>query len=183
MRIEDTALDGVKVIHLDVFADSRGSFAETYDKRSFAELGIETVFVQDSWSHSAQAGVVRGLHFQIPPHAQSKIVRVTRGRVFDVVVDLRRESPTFGKHVSFDLSASDMRSVFIPIGFAHGFCTLEDDTEITYKMSDHYDPSCYKGMLWCDPALGIDWPVAPGEALVSEKDSAHPKLDEFARVF
>ncbi|MBL6928777.1 MAG: dTDP-4-dehydrorhamnose 3,5-epimerase [Rhodospirillales bacterium] len=183
MHIDDTALDGVKIIHLDVFADSRGGFAETYDSRSFAKLGIDTVFVQDSWSVSAQAGVVRGLHFQAPPHAQCKIVRVTRGRVFDVIVDLRHGSPTYGKHISFALSAAQKRCVYIPIGFAHGFCTLEEDTEITYKMSDHFDPGCYKGVLWCDPALGINWPVRPEQALVSEKDAAHPGIDDLAQVF
>lgn len=183
MEIADTALDGVKIITLDVFGDARGSFAETYDSRAFADLGIDTAFVQDSWSHSANAGVVRGLHFQIPPHAQAKIVRVTRGRVFDVIVDIRHGSDTFGRHISFELAADDMRCVYVPAGFAHGFCTLVDDTEITYKMSDHFAPDCYKGVRWSDPALAIDWPVAPDKAVVSEKDAAHPCLNELERFF
>lgn len=183
MRLEQTALEGVKIIYLDTFGDSRGIFAETYDSQAFLKLGIDTPFVQDASSYSAHAGVVRGLHFQTPPKAQAKIVRVIRGLVFDVIVDLRHSSPTFGKHVSLELSAEDMRSVYIPVGFAHGFCTLEDDTEITYKMSDHFDPGCYKGLLWCDPTLGIKWPVEPGEALVSDKDSAHPELNELEHAF
>lgn len=183
MRIEDTALPGVRLIHLDVFADSRGSFAETYDSRAFAALGVADVFVHDSWSRSARAGVVRGLHFQVPPAAQAKLVRVARGRVFDVVVDLRRRSPTFGRHLSLVLDAAAMQTLVIPAGFAHGFCTLEDDTEITYKMSDHFSPPHYKGLLWCDPALGIDWPVAPADAIVSERDAAFPGLRQLPEVF
>lgn len=183
MRIEDTALPGVRLIHLDVFADPRGSFAETYDSRAFAKLGVGDVFVHDSWSHSARAGVVRGFHFQVPPAAQTKLVRVVRGRVFDVVVDLRSGSPSFGQHVSFILDARDMRTVLVPVGFAHGFCTLEDDCEITYKMSDHFSPEHYKGLLWCDPALEIDWPVSPAEAIVSERDAAFPGLSQLPGVF
>ena len=183
MQVEETELSGVKIIHLDVFADSRGSFAETFDARSFAALGIDTVFVQDSWSHSAKAGVVRGLHFQLPPHAQSKIVRVIRGRVFDVIVDLRANSATFAQHISFELSAAEPKCVLIPDGFAHGFCTLEDDSEVTYKMSDHYTPDLYKGLLWCDPALNINWPVSIDDALVSEKDAAHPRLKDLPQTF
>lgn len=183
MHLEDTALNGVKIIYLDAFADSRGSFMETYDSQSFAGIGITTPFVQDSWSHSAKSGTVRGLHFQTPPKAQAKIVRVTRGRVFDVIVDLRQKSSTFGNHISFELAATETRSIFIPVGFAHGFCTLQNDTEVTYKMSDHFDPGTYKGLLWCDPALAIDWPIQPEQALVSDKDSANPGFNKLASFF
>jgi len=183
MRLEDTALDSVKIIHLDLFGDERGGFAETYDAEKFSTLGIDITFVQDSWSHSAKKGTVRGFHFQLPPKAQHKLVRVIRGRVFDVIVDLRRESKTFGEHISFELDAKDMTSVLVPIGFAHGFCSLTDDAEITYKMSDHFSPEHYKGLLWCDPDLGINWPVGAGDAIVSQKDSGHPGLNEQAQVF
>ena len=127
--------------------------------------------------------MVRGLHFQLPPHAQAKIVRVIRGRVFDAIVDLRANSPTFAQHISFELSAADPKCVYIPEGFAHGFCTLEDDTEITYKMSDHYTPDLYKGLLWCDPELNIKWPISIDEALVSEKDADHPHLADLPQKF
>ena len=183
MQIEETALPGVKIIQLDVFGDQRGSFSESYDARSYAKLGIDTVFVQDSWSTSASAGTVRGLHFQLPPHGQTKIVRVTRGKLFDVIVDLRRTSPTFGQHIALELSADSQQSVLVPEGFAHGFCTLEDDTEITYKMSDHYTPDLYKGLLWSDPALKINWPVTEAEAILSEKDLAHPLLKDLPQTF
>lgn len=183
MHAEDTDLDGVKIIHLDLFGDERGGFAETYDRNAFAKLGIDVPFVQDSWSHSADAGVVRGHHFQIPPRAQHKLVRVVRGRVFDVVVDLRHGSASFGQHVAVELDARDMTSLYVPIGFAHGFCTLEPDTEVTYKMSDHYDPACYTGVLWNDPELGIEWPVVAGDAIVSKKDAAQPPLRDMVDAF
>ncbi len=183
MRIENTALDGVKIIHLDLFSDDRGGFAETYDVEKFSTLGIHTTFVQDSWSHSAVSGTVRGFHFQLPPRAQHKLVRVTRGQVYDVVVDLRRDSETFGRHVAFELDAREMTAVLVPIGFAHGFCSLCDDVEITYKMSDHFSPEHYTGLSWCDPELGIDWPVTVGDAVVSEKDSGHPRLKDLPQVF
>lgn len=183
MQIEDAGLEGVKIIHLDVFGDGRGSFSESWDSRSFAALGIDTDFVQDSWSASASKGTVRGLHFQLPPHAQSKLVRVSRGRVLDVIVDLRQASDSFGRHISLELSAHEQKSVLIPAGFAHGFCTLEDDTEITYKMSDHYTPDLYKGVLWSDPALAINWPVSPEDAILSDKDRGHPLLKDLPQTF
>ena len=183
MHVEDTALEGVKIIHLDVFGDERGSFSENYDSQSFANLGIDTVFVQDSWSRSTKAGVVRGLHFQLPPKAQSKIVRITRGRVFDVIVDLRKSSDTFGQHISLELSEHEPLCVLVPEGFAHGFCTLEDETWVTYKMSDHYTPDLYKGLKWNDPDLNINWPVSADQALVSQKDAVHPALKDLPETF
>lgn len=183
MRIEETALPGVQLISLDVFGDERGSFMETYDSAKFAELGIETAFVQDSCSHSASKGTVRGFHFQAPPHAQHKLVRVTRGRVFDVVVDLRGGAPTFGHHVALELDAATPQVLSVPVGFGHAFCSLCDDVEIAYKMSDHFAPECYMGLLWSDPTLGIDWPVDPASAIVSEKDAGHPPLAKLPEIF
>ena len=183
MRIEGTVLDGVKLITYQVFGDARGSFMETYDTRAFAGLGIEMAFVQDSSSWSPEKGTVRGFHFQTPPHAQHKLVRVTRGRVFDVVVDLRSGTPDYGRHLAIELDAATPQALFVPTGCAHGFCTLSDDVEIAYKMSDHFTPDDYKGLLWCDPALGVDWPVSVNEAIVSDKDAAHPPLSDLPEYF
>ncbi len=183
MQIEDMELAGVKIITLDVFGDDRGAFAEIYDSVKFAELGLDVTFVQDSWSRSTAAGTVRGFHFQTPPRAQHKLVHVIRGKIFDVIVDLRRDSGTFGQHVSIELDAKDMKSVFVPAGFAHGFCSLSENAEITYKMSDNFSLEHYRGLLWSDPDLGINWPVSPGDAIVSEKDSAHPGLKDLPQIF
>lgn len=183
MKIEDTALPDVKLITYQVFGDERGSFMETYDSAVFRELGIDTAFVQDSSSWSALPNTVRGLHFQVPPRAQDKLVRVTCGRVFDVVVDIRRASPTFGHHMSMELNAETPTALFVPAGFAHGFCSLSEDAEIAYKMSDHFTPEFYKGILWSDPALGIDWPRLGGEIICSDKDRDHPTLAELPEYF
>ncbi len=183
MEIASTALPEVKLIRLDVFGDERGAFAETYDREKFAALGVATTFVQDSWSVSKPRGTIRGLHYQLPPRAQEKLVRVIRGRAFDVVVDIRRSSPRFGRHVALELSGDDPTVLWVPVGFAHGFCTLEPDTEITYKMSDHFVPSLYRGLNWSDPDLGIRWPVGEADAVISPKDRAHPGLRDLGDVF
>ena len=183
MEILDTALPDVKLIRLDVFSDERGGFTETYDSKKFEKLGIRATFFQDSWSLSKSVGTVRGFHFQNPPHAQSKLVRVIRGRILDVVVDIRRGSPTFGAHVAVELSSERPLSLFVPIGFAHGFCTLEDGTEVTYKMSDHFVPELYRGIFWADPRLGVAWPVSPEAALLSAKDRQHPLLADIETPF
>jgi dTDP-4-dehydrorhamnose 3,5-epimerase len=183
MRIENTALPDVKIIHLDLYKDERGTFAETYDQRAFEALGIRTRFVQDSCSHSPAKGTIRGFHFQIPPCAQAKLVRVVRGRVFDVVVDLRRRSSSYGRHVAVVLDARDWRQLLVPAGFAHGFCTLDDDTEIAYKMSEHFSPQHYRGLVWDDPDLGIAWPLGGAHAVVSEKDRGHPRLKDLPDYF
>lgn len=183
MKAEETGLPGVRLIRFDVFEDARGRFFETYDSERYRALGIETAFVHDSCSSSVSAGTVRGFHFQKPPHAQDKLVRVNRGRVFDVIVDIRHGAPTFGRHVALELDAGDATAVFVPAGFAHGFCSLSDHAEISYKMSDHFSPADYMGLLWSDPALGIDWPVSPEDAVVSEKDSRHPTLAQLPEVF
>jgi dTDP-4-dehydrorhamnose 3,5-epimerase len=183
MEVVDSTLAEVKFVRLDVIRDERGSFAETYDAVKFAALGIRAPFVHDSWSLSRNVGTVRGFHFQKPPRAQHKLVRVTRGRILDVVVDIRRGSPTFGSHVAVELSAEKPLSLFVPIGFAHAFCTLEGDTEVTYKMSDHFVPRLYTGLFWADPQLAIPWPVKPGTALLSPKDKLHPHLADIESPF
>ena len=165
------------------FADPRGVFAETYSRRAAAPLGVAEEFVQDNWSRSDRAGTVRGLHFQRRPHAQAKLVRVVRGRILDVAVDLRRSSPTFGRHVAVELAAGDGRMLYVPEGFAHGFCTLEPMTEVAYKVSADYAPESDAGIAWNDPALGIDWPVAAEDALVSSKDALLPPLGDLPTVF
>lgn len=183
MRVVATAIPDVRLVEYESFGDGRGAFAETYDAAKFRALGIDTIFVMDAWSVSRRVGTVRGLHFQTPPCAQAKLIHVPRGRLFDVTVDLRRSSPTFGRHTTCELRAGDCRQLFVPVGFAHGFCALEPDTEIVYKMSAPYAPERYRGVAWNDPELGIDWPVSVAEAIVSEKDARWPSLAELGPVF
>ena len=159
-------------------ADSRGYFAETWNARVFAAKGIDVEFVQDNCSLSRQPGTIRGLHFQKQPAPQAKLVRVTHGSVFDVAVDIRRGSPSFGRHVSAVLTASAGEQLYIPAGFAHGFCTLEPDTEVTYKVSDFYSPEADSGVLWNDPDLGIDWPLDGRAPILSDKDKGLPRLHD-----
>ena len=163
--------------------DERGYFSETYNRRALADAGITPDFVQDNVAFSPRSGTIRGLHFQIPPFAQGKLVRVLRGAVFDVILDLRPDSPRFGRHQSFRLSAREGNQIFIPAGFAHGMCTLEPDTEVAYKVTNYYAPAHDKGVCWADPALGIDWPVAPECAIVSGKDRALPLFAALPRYF
>ena len=176
MDVIETLISAVKLIRPRRHKDPRGVFAETYSARSLKAAGISTTFVQDNHSTSLRSGTVRGLHFQIPPHAQAKLVRVVRGVVLDVAVDLRHGSPTFGRHVAAVLTAEDWSTLFIPEGFAHGFCTLEPDTEVVYKASAHFAPTHDRGVRWNDPALGIDWPVSDDAAILSEKDRSLPPL-------
>lgn len=183
MELVSTAIPEVKLVRLDVFEDERGLFFEAFDAKKFKALGLWDTFVQDSCSLSKFTGTVRGLHFQSPPHAQRKLVRVTRGRVLDIIVDIRLGSPTFGDHVEIELSAAAPTSVFVPIGFAHGFCTLEDNSEVTYKMSDHYVPRSYHGLNWADPQLGIRWPVTQDRAILSGQDRGHPYLADLNTPF
>ena len=165
------------------FRDGRGFFLETWSERDFAALGVGERFVQDNHSSSAAAGTVRGMHFQLPPRAQAKLVRVLRGAVLDVVVDLRRRSPSYGRHASAALSAADGRQVYVPAGFAHGFCTLEPDTEVAYKCSDYYDAGLERGLAWDDPDLALPWPVAAGGAVLSDKDRRQPRLRDTVPCF
>jgi len=183
LDIEATAIPDVKILTPKQVNDGRGFFSEVYSRRRFEEAGLDFDFVQDNHSLSTAAGTIRGLHFQISPFAQGKLVRVTRGRVFDVVVDLRRSSATFGQHVCVELSAANWRQLLIPTGFAHGFCTLEPDTEVLYKVTNHYSAEHDRGLAFDDPALGITWPVPPGDAILSEKDRKHPRLSDLLSYF
>jgi dTDP-4-dehydrorhamnose 3,5-epimerase len=177
------AIEGPLLIAARHFVDPRGVFSETYSRRDFAALGIEHDFVQDNRSVSGPAGTLRGLHFQRAPRAQAKLIQVARGRILDVAVDLRRDSPSFGKHVAVELEAGDDRLFYVPIGFAHGFVTREKDTEVLYKVSDVYAPDCEGGIAWDDPALGIEWGVAAEAVLLSDKDRALPRLAALGAVF
>lgn len=183
MHVERLNIPDIKVLVPRKHGDARGFFSETYNRKSLAALGIDIDFVQDNHSLSAEKGTVRGLHFQTPPFAQDKLVRVVRGSVYDVAVDLRRDSPTYGRHAGAILSADAWNQVLVPIGFAHGFMTLEHDTEVIYKVSNYYAPDHDKGLLWNDPALGIAWPLAEDEAILSEKDRIQPRLREIATPF
>jgi dTDP-4-dehydrorhamnose 3,5-epimerase len=183
MQIIDTEIPDVKVIVPRRYKDARGYFAETYNQKILREIGIEAAFVQDNQSMSAEAGVVRGLHFQIAPMAQVKLVRILRGAILDVALDIRRGSPTFGRHVSVRLNADDGKQVLIPLGFAHGFATLEPNTEVFYKVSNYYSPTHERGIRWNDPALGIDWGVDEKAAILSERDRVHPMFQNAADLF
>ena len=174
MQLTELEIPEVKLIVPKRFEDRRGFFSEIYNARLLADAGITDAFVQDNLSLSTEVGTIRGLHFQTPPYAQAKLVRVSRGRILDVAVDLRRSSPTYGRHVSAEISAENRAQIYVPIGFAHGFCTLEPDTEVVYKVSSYYAPQADAGVLWSDPDLGINWPVRPDRVIVSEKDARLP---------
>lgn len=183
MQVEVAAISAVKIISPKKFGDHRGFFSEVYNCRTWAEAGLDFEFVQDNHSYSAEAGVIRGLHFQVPPFAQAKLVRVARGRILDVAVDLRRSSPTFGRHVAVELSADNWRQLLIPVGFAHGFCTLEPHCEVLYKVTQVFSSPHDKGLAFDDPALGIDWGVDPARAVLSDKDRKHPRLADLGPQF
>ena len=183
MDVTATALADVKIITPPKFGDHRGFFSETYHKAKLVEAGIDIEFVQDNQSLSTTRGVLRGLHYQVPPLAQDKLVRVTRGAILDVAVDIRRRSATFGQHVAVELSAENWRQLLVPIGFAHGFVTLTDETEVCYKCSDFYSPEHERGIAFDDPELGIEWPLAVGELTLSARDQQHPRLKDQADVF
>lgn len=173
----------VKIIKVSKFGDHRGFFSETYNKKAFAEAGIEIDFVQDNQSYSAAVGTVRGLHYQGAPFAQDKLVRVLKGRILDVAVDIRRSSPTFGKWVAAEISAAEWNQILVPVGFAHGIITLEPDTELFYKVSNFYSPTHDFGIRWNDPALGIDWPFSEADAQLSDKDKRQPLFSEVVHFF
>jgi len=183
VQVESLNIPAVKVLTPKRHGDRRGFFSEVYNKKTLSELGIDIDFVQDNHSLSAEKGTMRGLHFQTPPFAQDKLVRVVRGAVLDVAVDLRRNSPTYGEHVSVVLSADALNQVLVPTGFAHGFMTLEPDTEVVYKVSDYYAPEHDKGILWSDPALGIEWPEPETSVVLSEKDRRQPRLADMTSPF
>ncbi|MEF2074013.1 dTDP-4-dehydrorhamnose 3,5-epimerase [Consotaella aegiceratis] len=176
MAVEPLGLEGVLQIRPRKFGDERGFFSETYNRSRFAEAGVDLEFVQDNHSYSAARGVLRGLHYQLSPRAQAKLVRVVRGSIFDVAVDIRRSSPTFGQWVSLVVSAAEWNQILIPEGFAHGFVTLESDTEVVYKVTDFYAPEQDRSIRFDDPQIGIEWPVAREEIQLSQKDSQAPLL-------
>jgi dTDP-4-dehydrorhamnose 3,5-epimerase len=184
-KLETTplAIADVKIIRPSKHGDARGFLSETYNLRELAAAGFGEPFVQDIHSLSARAGTVRGLHYQSSPFAQDKLVRVVRGRIFDVAVDIRRSSSTFGQHVTAEISAEAWNQILIPVGFAHGFVTLEPDTEVVYKVTKYYAREHDHGILWNDPDLRIDWPVAETVAVVSEKDRANPRLADAVNLF
>lgn len=183
MTIVKTELNGVFVIEPRVFGDSRGYFFESYNKRDFAQqTGVDVDFVQDNESCS-HYGVVRGLHFQLPPFAQSKLVRVVEGRVLDVAVDIRSGSHTYGKHVAVELSADNKRQFFLPKGFAHGFAVLSETAVFQYKCDEYYHPEAEGAIAWDDPTLAIDWKISPQDVLLSEKDRHHPLFNDFVTPF
>ncbi len=183
MQIEETSLPGVYIITPKRHGDTRGFFSETFVQKQFDGVIPGVQFVQDNHSLSEHAGVIRGLHFQTKPHAQGKLVRVPRGRVLDVAVDVRAGSPTFGQHVAVELSAENWKQLWIPAGFAHGFCTLEPDTEFCYKVTDYYAPECDAGIAFDDPDLAIDWPFTRETARLSEKDKSLPHLKDIKPPF
>lgn len=169
MNVIKTEIEGVVIIEPKVFGDERGYFFESFSQREFEEKVCKTVFVQDNESKS-KYGVLRGLHFQKPPYAQAKLVRVIKGKVLDVAVDIREESPTFGKHVAVELSEENKRQIFIPRGLAHGFAVLSDEAVFQYKCDNYYAPDYEDGILWNDPKLGIDWKIPEEDVILSEKD-------------
>jgi dTDP-4-dehydrorhamnose 3,5-epimerase len=182
--VERMKIPDVMLFKMRRYPDARGYFSETFSRRVLAEeAGIDCEFVQDNHSFSTLRGVVRGLHFQIPPVAQHKLVRVVRGAILDVAVDLRQRSPSYGQHVAKRIHAADWTQLFIPAGFAHGFCTLEPETEVLYKVSAYYAPAQERGIRWNDPQLGIDWEVASDAALLSDKDRQLPLLSELPAYF
>ena len=183
MELERLAIPEVVLITPKRFGDRRGFFSETYNRAALAAQGITLDFLQDNHSLSAEPGTLRGLHFQTPPFAQDKLVRVVRGAVLDVAVDIRVGSPSYGRHVSAVLSAENWRQILVPAGFAHGFCTLEPDSEVLYKVTAPYAPEHDKGLAWDDPALAIQWPVAAADAVLSDKDKRHPTLADLPAYF
>jgi dTDP-4-dehydrorhamnose 3,5-epimerase len=183
MDITATAIPGVLLLKPRHFNDARGYFVETYNQRVAQAAGLAAEFIQDNQALSFKRGTVRALHFQVPPHAQAKLVRVLRGAVYDVAVDLRAGSPTYGRWTAATLTAQGGEQFFVPRGFAHGYCTLEADTEVAYKVDDYYAPDCDQGLIWNDPTLAIDWPVAAADAVLSDKDRKLPRFADFVSPF
>lgn len=181
--VQPLAIPEVLIVSPVKHGDQRGFFSETYSRPHMAELGVDLDFIQDNHSFSAGRGTVRGLHFQSPPFAQAKLVRVVRGAIFDVAVDIRVGSPTFGRYVSAIISADAWNQILVPTGFAHGFVTLEPQTEVIYKVSSRYSPEHDRGLLWNDPEIGIDWPVSDVEAILSDKDKVLPRLSQLPDYF
>ncbi|TFH21049.1 MAG: dTDP-4-dehydrorhamnose 3,5-epimerase [Bacteroidia bacterium] len=177
MEVRDTGIEGLLVLEPKVFQDTRGYFFESYHREEMKDHGIDLDFIQDNQSRSTH-GVIRGLHFQIEPHAQTKLVRVTEGSIYDVAVDLRRGSPSYGQWYGVELSAENFLQLLIPKGFAHGFSVLSDHATLYYKCDDYYHPQSEFGIRFDDPDLGIDWKIDPGKSIISEKDRSLPYLKQ-----
>ena len=178
MNVESLAIADVKLLTPPRFRDPRGFFSETWNQDRFARVGVPGPFIQDNHAVSTERGVVRGLHLQIGPNAQGKLVRVVRGAIWDVAVDVRRGSPTYGKHVGAELSADNWSQIWVPVGFLHGYCTLTAETEVIYKVTAPYDKAAERGVIWNDPALALPWPIDPTAAVLSDKDLVLPRLSE-----
>jgi dTDP-4-dehydrorhamnose 3,5-epimerase len=183
MKIDRLEIEDVLLVTPIKHGDSRGFFSETFRADAFADHGVDATFVQDNHAYSAQKGVLRGLHFQVPPRAQGKLVRCTRGAILDVAVDIRGGSPTYGRHITVELSAENWQQLWVPPGFAHGYVTLQADCEVFYKVTDYYAPDCDRGIAWDDPALGIDWQIPVDRIVLSDKDKKHPQLADAAPAF
>jgi dTDP-4-dehydrorhamnose 3,5-epimerase len=183
MHVRNLDLPGAILLRPQRFSDARGYFTETYNEKAFSAAGIHARFVQDNQSYSARPGTIRGLHFQLPPAAQAKLVRVLRGSVYDVAVDLRVGSPTYGRWVGEILTADRGDQLFVPRGFAHAFCTLLPDTVVAYKVDAFYAPASDSGLIWNDPTLGIEWPMGPEEVLLSDKDLKLGRFADFVSPF
>jgi dTDP-4-dehydrorhamnose 3,5-epimerase len=183
MEVLDATLPEVKIVMPRRIGDARGFFSEVWNARDLSSAGIAAAFVQDNHVRSPVRGTLRGLHYQVPPVAQGKLVRVTRGAIFDVAVDIRRGSPTFGRHAGVVLSADNWQQLWVPVGFAHGYCTLDDDTEVQYKVTDYYSPSHERGIAWNDPGLMIAWPFSVSIATLAERDRKWPRLAEQPDLF
>ena len=183
MDVRNLGLPGLQLLKPRRFADTRGYFVETYNERTLLAAGITARFVQDNQSYSRNPGTIRGLHFQLPPAAQAKLVRVVQGSVYDVAVDLRVGSPACGRWEGMTLTAEHGEQLFVPRGFAHGFCTLEPDTVVAYKVDEFYAPASDSGLIWNDPMLAIDWPLRPGQAVLSDKDLKLGRFDGFESPF
>lgn len=183
IEIEETILPEVKLIKPRKFGDERGFFSEVWNDRDLKTAGITADFIQDNHAFSAEKGTIRGLHYQMPPKAQGKLVRVTCGAVLDVAVDIRRGSPNFGKYVAVELSSENWHQLWVPAGFAHGYCTLTTDVEFLYKVTNDYSPEHEQGIIWNDPDLGIDWHIPNNETVLSGKDQILPRLSEQKNLF
>jgi dTDP-4-dehydrorhamnose 3,5-epimerase len=176
MIVESLAIADVKLVTPPRFLDARGFFSETWNQPRYAAAGIPGPFVQDNHARSSERGVLRGLHVQIGPNAQGKLIRVTRGSIWDVAVDVRHGSPTFGRHVGAVLSADNWQQLWVPVGFLHGYCTLDADTEVIYKVTADYDKAAERGVIWNDPDIGIEWPIEADQTILSDKDKVLPRL-------
>ncbi len=183
MKVERLAIPDLILVTPPRFGDARGFFSEVFNASRFAAAGIDAAFVQDNQSLSQERGVVRGLHCQVAPHPQGKLVRCTRGAIWDVAVDARRGSPTFGQWAAVELSAENWAQLWVPAGFLHGFCTLAEGTEVIYKVTDVYDRDSERGAIWNDPDLALPWPVAEHEAVLSDKDRTLPRWSELPALF